>query len=291
MSFKIITDSSCNLSEEVIDQLGLEVITLSYIINDEEKKSYVKGQVFDHVEFYDKLKNKASARTSQVTPQQATEFFKPILEQGHDVLYIGFSSGLSGTYSAVCLALEGLKEEFPDRKILTEDTLAASAGMSLIVLKACELRDEGKTMEEIQKWIADTKLKVCHYFTVDDLWHLQRGGRLSKGKALVGTVLNVKPILSVNDEGKLIPIGKAKGRKKSLDHLVEKMEQNIDLAANSTVFIIHAVAEDDANYLAQQVKARYKDMATQFVPLEPVIGCHAGPGVCALIFIGSKREN
>ncbi|MCL2396625.1 MAG: DegV family protein [Defluviitaleaceae bacterium] len=285
MSFKIVTDSSCNLKDEVIEQLGLEILTLFYIINGEEKKGYIKGQDFDYEGFYSQLQNKASAKTSQATPEQARELFKPIVEAGSDVLYIGFSSGLSGTFNAVRLALEELKEEYPDRKILYEDTLAASAGQAWLVLEACKMRDEGKSIEEVQNWIADSKMKLCHYFTVDDLWHLQRGGRLSAGKALMGSVLSVKPILIVNNEGKLVPIGKARGRKKSLDTLVEKMMENIDRAAASKVSIIHSVAYDDAEYLSQQVKERLDGFEVDIFHLEPVIGTHTGPGICALIFM------
>ena len=290
MNFEILTDSSCNLPEETIEQLGLHIVSLAYIMNDEEKFSYVKGQKFDHKGFYDALKNKIPAKTSQVTPEQAREVCRPILEAGKDLLYVGFSSGLSGTYNAVRLALEEFKEEFADRKIYYMDTLAASAGQAHLVYMACKMRDEGKSIEEAHAWLEDNKMKLHHFFTVDDLWHLQRGGRVSAGKALMGTMLSIKPILIVNNEGKLINVGKVKGRKKSLDHLLEKMEEKIDTEAFNKVYIIHSDALTDADYLSEQVKARYEGFETEIFYLEPVIGTHTGPGVCALVFMGKENR-
>ena len=288
MNFEILTDSSCNLPEETIEQLGLHIVSLAYTMNDEEKFSYVKGQKFDHKAFYDALKNKISAKTSQATPEQAREVCRPILEAGKDLLYVGFSSGLSGTYNAVRLALEEFKEEFTDRKIYFTDTLAASAGQMHLVLEACKMRDEGKSIEETHAWLEGNKMKLCHFFTVDDLWHLQRGGRVSTGKALMGTMLSIKPILIISSEGKLVPVGKAKGRKKSLDYLLERMEEKIDPVACNKVYIIHSDALTDAEYLSEQVKARHKGFETHIVYLEPVIGTHTGPGVCALVFMGRE---
>ena len=291
MNFEILTDSSCNLPESTIDQLGLHIVSLSYIMgDDEEKRSYVKGQTFDLKGFYDALKAKIPAKTSQVTPEQARDVCRPIFEAGKDLLYVGFSSGLSGTYQAVCLALEEFKEEFPDRKIYYTDTLAASAGQAHLVQEACKMRDDGKSIEEAHAWIEDNKMKLCHFFTVDDLWHLQRGGRLSASKALMGTMLSIKPVLIVNNEGKLVPVGKAKGRKKSLDYLLERMEEKIDTAAGNKVYIIHSDALGDAEYLSERVLEKHKGFEIEIVYLEPVIGTHTGPGVCALVFMGKERE-
>ncbi|MDR2183475.1 MAG: DegV family protein [Clostridiales bacterium] len=290
MNFEILTDSGCNLPEEKIEQLGLHIVSMAYVLGDEEKLSYVKGQKFDHKAFYDALKNKISAKTSQVSPEQAREVCRPIFEAGKDLLYVGFSSGLSGSFNAVRLVLDEFKEEFPDRKIFFTDTLAASAGQLHFVLEACKMRDEGKSIEETHAWLEDNKMKLCHYFTVDDLWHLQRGGRVSTGKAFMGTLLSVKPILIINNEGKLVPVGKAKGRKKSLDYLLERMEEKIDPLACNKVYIIHSDALADAEYLSEQVLAKYEGFETHYVYLEPVIGTHTGPGVCALIFMGKERE-
>jgi len=290
MSFKIVTDSSCNLPEETIDSLDLNILTLAYFINDVEHLSYVPGQKFDYDTFYNQLKEKAAARTSQVTPPQASSLIGPILADGHDVLYVGFSSSLSGTFNAVSLACEELKEEYPDRKIICVDTLAASAGQGLLVLEAAKQRDEGKPIEEVQAWLEDNKLKVCHYFAVDDLWHLQRGGRLSATKALVGALLSVKPILTVNAEGKLVPCGKAKGRKKSMDLVLDKMADGIDLSLCDTVYVVYSSDIADADYLSEQTKVRIPGIKTVNVRLEPVIGCHGGPGIFALIYMGSNRS-
>jgi DegV family protein with EDD domain len=291
MNFEILTESSCNLPEETVEQLGLHIVSLSYTLGDDEPKlSYVKGQTFDLKGFYDALKAKIPAKTSQATPEQAREICRPILEAGKDLLYVGFSSGLSGTFNAIRLALEEFKEEFGDRKIYYMDTLAASAGQMHMVLEACKMRDEGKSIEETHAWLEENKMKLCHFFTVDDLWHLYRGGRVSRGKAAMGTLLNVKPILMISNEGKLVPIGKAKGRKKSLDALLEKMEEKIDITASNKVYIIHSDALADAEYLSEQVLSKYKGLETHYVYLEPVIGTHTGPGVCALIFMSTERE-
>ena len=289
MSFKIITDSSCNLSEEVIDAKDLQVLSLAYFINDVEYQGYVPGRKFNYDTFYNQLKEKPSVRTSQVTPPQARELIEPIVAEGHDVLYVGFSSGLSGTFSAVLLTLEELKEEYPDRKIFACDTLAASSGQGMLVLEACKHRDEGKTIEEAHAWLEANKLKVCHKLTVDDLWHLHRGGRVSAAKAVMGTMLSIKPILRINEEGKLVPDGKAKGRKKSLDFLVEKMAEAVDTSASSTVYAVYSADISDAEYLSEQAKAAKPGINTEIMRLEPVIGCHGGPGICALIYVGDNR--
>lgn len=292
MSYKILTDSSCNLSEAAIDKMGLEVVSLNYILDGVEKPSYVKGQVFDHAAFYKKLSEKVPASTSQVTPQQARDAIRPLLDDGHDVLYIGFSSGLSGTYSAVCLAMEELKDEFPSRTLLAEDTLSASAGMVMLLKHAVKMRDEGKSMQDVQQWIADNKLSVCYFFTADDLWYLQRGGRLSKSKALMGTILSIKPIITLSNEGKLVSYSKAKGRKKAMEFLLDKMDEdaNREMAARHGIYIIYAGNDADAQFLAKHAKSRIKGVPVELVHLEPVIGCHTGPGIVAIVYMGAKRE-
>ena len=290
MSYQIVTDSSCNLTEEAIEKLGLHIMSLSYFLNDVEYLGYEKGKKFDHKAFYDQLANKVSAKTSQVTPVLAREICEPILKEGNDILYVGFSSGLSGTYSAVHLALEELKEEYPDRKIFSVDTLSASGGEAFFVRQACKMRDEGKSIEENAAWLEENKLKMRHNFTVDDLWHLQRGGRLSAGKALVGSMLNVKPILAMTTEGKLAPTGKARGRKKALDIIVDMVADDIDANNKPKIHIIHADALEDAKYLEQQVKDRY-GLETEIFFLDPVIGTHGGPGLAALIYMGKEKRD
>ena len=289
--FEIVTDSSCNLTEDMIEKTGIHVLSLAYIVEGVEKFSYVRGQIFDYKAFYQQLKNKAKASTSQVTTAQAEELIRPLLEQGKNVLYIGFSSALSGTFSAVQVALNALREEFSNLKILEEDTLSASAGQALLVLGACKLRDEGASIEEAHKWVLEKKQKTNIYFTVDDLFHLQRGGRVSYGKAAIGSMLNVKPILVVNKEGKLVPEGKAKGRKKSLDYLIEKMAERYKPEEGADVYVIHGDSEEDAKYVKQQVEQRFKVNKVEFTFLEPVIGVHAGPGVIGLVFMGEEKSS
>ena len=287
--FEIITDSSCNLAESIIDKLRIHILSLSYIVNDVSKPSYKEGEVFDYKFFYNQLRDKVKASTSQVTTQMALDAVRPLLEVGQDVLYVGFSSGLSGTYEAVAVALEELKLEFPERTILYEDTLTAALGQAHFVLEACRLRDEGKTIEEAHKFIADNKQKLTIWFTVDDLFHLKRGGRISAGKAIIGSALGVKPILKINEQGKLVPADKAKGRKKSLDYLVNKAVELALPKEGQTMYIVHGDCEIDANYVRDQIKEKIKVKDIMVNYLEPVIAVHAGPGVVGLIFTAASR--
>ena len=289
-NFEIITDSACNLSEETIEKLGIHILTLSYIINDISKPGYEKGQKLDYKAFYDQLRNKVKASTSQVTSPMADDFVRPLLESGKDILYIGMSSGLSGTFEAVAVALKALQEEFPDRKILFEDTLSAGLGQGLLVELACKLRDEGKNIEEIHKWISDNKLKQNIWFTIEDLFHLQRGGRISTAKAFIGSALGVKPILIMDENGKLVNVDKARGRKKSLDYLVDKAVERVNKEFPVDIRLMHGNCVEDAQYVATQIQERIKDVNSVNIEfLEPVIAVHGGPGIVGLIFMGSTR--
>jgi len=288
--FQIVTDSCSNIPQEVIDKYGVHILPLSYLLDGVEKIGYVKGEKVDYADFYGQLRKKIPASTSQATPNQAEEFFRPILEAGNDLIYIGLSGGLSGTFTAVSQAATGLKEELPDRTILCVDSLCATIGYGMLVLEAIRMREDGKSVQEVYDWCEKNKHNVLHYFTIDDLFHLKRGGRLSAVKAIMGSALNVKPLLTVSKEGKLVPIGKARGRTKALDGLVESV-QHINPTINNTVNIVHADVPSDAEYCANQLREKHKGLNVEIIELDPVIGIHSGPGTVAIIFFGNKERD
>ena len=231
--------------------------------------------------------------TAQVNPEQAKEAFKKCLEQGKDVLYIAFSSGLSGTYGSAVIAARELEEdkEYPGRKVIVLDSLSASLGEGLLVHKAVMLKEAGKSMEETADWVEKNKLHLCHNFTVDDLFHLHRGGRVSKATAILGTMINIKPVLHVDDEGHLIAIGKVRGRKKSLSALVDRMAEQIRgyEEQNDVVFISHGDCGEDAEYVKKLVQERFGVESFIINHVGPTIGAHSGPGTLALFFVGNPR--
>ena len=289
MNFEIITDSSCNLTNSVIKELGLHILSLTYQFGDEVYKTFDKDKENDLKVFYSRLRNGETATTSLVTYESVEELSVPLLEEGKDLLYIGFSSGLSGTYKVTALAFRDLREKYPDRKLIAIDTLAASLGEGLLVYKAAKMRLDGKSIEECADFLEKTKLHLCHWFTVNDLYFLKKGGRVSASTALLGTLLNIKPVMHMDNDGHLILKGKVRGRKASLDALVNKAgELGIDLASQ-TVFISHGDCVEDAEYVRDQMKEKYgvSDFLINYV--DCVIGAHSGPGTVALFFMGKER--
>jgi DegV family protein with EDD domain len=214
---------------------------------------------------------------------------EPILQQGRDILDIAFSSGLSATYSSAKIACEELSEKYPERKVFAVDTLAASLGQGLLVYHAAGQKRAGKSIEEVRDWVEQNKLHLCHWFTVDDLNHLKRGGRISGATALFGTMLNIKPVMHVDDEGHLIPMGKARGRRASLDALADHMEETAIDPGSQIVFISHGDCQEDANYLADEIRRRMGVKNFVIGNCGPVIGTHSGPGTMALFFFGTRR--
>ena len=256
-----------------------------------EGKNYGKNNELNCKEFYDKMRNGSMPTTSQVNSEEAKEVLRPILEEGFDILHLAFSSGLSGSYNSVRLAAEELAEEFPERKIIVVDSLCASLGEGLFVDKAVELKEEGKTLEENAAWLEEHKVNFCHVFTVDDLFHLHRGGRVSKVAAVVGTMINLKPLLHVDNEGHLIPVGKVRGRKKSLAGLVAMMEERMGSwkDKNEKIFISHGDCQEDAEYVAKLVKEKFGYETFLINTIGATIGTHSGPGTVALFFMGDYR--
>lgn len=289
MSFKIVTDSCANLTGELIEKYGVEIISLQYHMNDKSYDSYIKGQKPDFTDAYKFLREKGKITTSLVGRDECDRVIIPLLQQGEDVLILAFSSGLSGTYQNIVTAAEDYKEEFPDRKIIVVDTLAASMGQGLLVHYAVELKNQGKTMEEIAQWVENNKLNLVHIFTLDDLFFLKRGGRLSGTGAVVGTVLGIKPLMHVADDGKLYVTGKARGRKAAIEHLINSLEAQGENIKGQTVFITHGDCYEDAKFIAAAVKTKYGVKEVVINYLDPVIASHSGPGTLAIFFMGKVR--
>lgn len=290
MSYVIVTDTTTDLPESYYREHQLTVLPLSYILDGETY--YRGGKELPYQEFYAKMRAGSMPTTSQINPQTARRFFEPIVKEGKDILYIGFSSGLSGSCGSAQIAAQDLMDEYPGRKIAVVDSLCASLGEGLLVHKALEKKEQGMSLEELADWCEQHKRNIIHSFTVDDLFHLHRGGRVSKVAAVVGTVISLKPILHVNNEGKLIPLYNVRKRKKSLQALVDAMEQKQGSYSgkNDIVFISHGDCLADAEYVKSLVQERFG--ITKFIinPVGPVIGAHSGPGTLALFFMGDARE-
>ena len=289
MSFVLMTDSSANLTTEIIEKFGIEVIPMIFLVNGVEHRSYRKGENVDIKQYYDMMRNKEDIKTSLLSPETYQEAFRPFLEDGKDILYIGFSSGLSGTYQSSAIAAEMLREEYPQRKIITWDSLCASMGEGLMVYYAAKMKEEGKSIDEILSWLDENKLNLCHWFTVDDLFFLKRGGRVSGATAVIGSALGIKPVLHVDDNGKLIPVSKVRGRKQATNALVSKMEETAIEPEKQTIFISHGDCLDEAEYVAKCIKEKFgtDDIVINYI--DPVIGAHSGPGTLALFFLGNER--
>lgn len=289
MNFEIVTDTCANLPEDIIEENNIHMLSLSFFVDGKEYFSYEKGKQTDLAEFYRMMREKKEITTSLVNVERMIECFEPLLQQGKDLLYLCFSSGLSGTYQSATIAADEMREKYPDRKVYVVDTLAAALGQGLLVYFAIEQRKEGKNIDEVYQWQLDNRLKLCHWFTVDDLFFLKRGGRISAATAVVGTALNIKPVLHVDDEGHLVSMEKARGRKKSLDMLVNHFTELAIQTAKTPVFISHGDCIEDAEYVAEKLKEKCGVSNVLIRILDPVIGAHAGPGTVAVFFLGEHR--
>jgi DegV family protein with EDD domain len=289
MSYKIITDSCANLTDKQIADYGVEILSLKYYVNDVGYDSYIKGQSIDYSDAYRILREKGKITTSLANREDCDKAILPVLEAGYDALILAFSSGLSGTCQNIINSAEDYREMFPDRKIIVVDTLSASMGEGLLVHYAVELQKQGKSMEEVAQWVEDNKLKLCHTFTLDDLFFLKRGGRLSGTSAVVGSLMNIKPLMHVANDGKLYVTGKARGRKAAMNHLIESVgEKGVDLE-NQIIFMVHGDCEDEARVIGEEVKKRYNVKDVIYNCLDPVIVSHSGPGTLAIFFLGNER--
>ena len=284
--FVIVSDSTVDLPKEYLQSKQVPIISLSYIM---DGVTYEEMDGLSHKEFFEKLRAGSLPTTSQINPEQAREALEPFAKEGKDILYIGFSSGLSGSYNSVRMAAEDLKEEYPDINIIAIDSLCACMGEGLLLYKALELKEHGMSMEEIAKWVEANKLHICHNVTVDDLNHLHRGGRISKTTAVVGSMIKIKPIIHMSDEGKLVVIGKERGRKKSLVSIVDRMEKQMQGYDNDIVMITHGDCIEDAEIVKKQVEERFGIHNVMINGIGSVIGSHTGAGVVAVFFMGDKR--
>ena len=285
MSFKIVTDSACDLPAEMIEALDLGIAALSVEL---DGRAYLEGEMTPK-ELYDHLRGGKLPKTSAVNPELWADAMRPALENGQDVLTLVFSSALSATCQNAFIAAEELRGEFPDRKLIVIDSLCAAIGLGLLVHTAAKLRDAGKTIEETAAWIEEHKLNVCHWVTVEDLMHLKRGRRVSAATAVVGTMLNIKPIIRVDDNGRLESLAKCRGRKAALNYLLDRMAESFDPEIDDTVFIGHGDCMEDAKYLEQKVRERFGVQNVHINYIGAVVGAHTGPGVAVLFFFGKKR--
>ena len=287
--FVILTDSSADLGEDMVRQLDIQVLPLSFTIGQQTYHNHPDNREMDPHAFYEMLRRGEVATTSAVNVAQYTDALEPLLQGGQDVLVLAFSSGLSTTYNSSRIAVSELQEKYPERKIHTVDTLCASLGQGLLVYLAAREREKGRSIEEVRDWAEENKLHLCHQFTVDDLHFLKRGGRISATTAVVGSMLQIKPVLHVDNEGHLINIGKARGRQSSLKALVDKMEKTAIDPAHQVVFISHGDCLEDARTVEQMVKDRFGVKEVYINYVGPVIGAHSGPGTLALFYVGSER--
>ncbi|MBH1939525.1 DegV family protein [Mobilitalea sibirica] len=287
-NFIITTDTTCDLPHDYLVKYNIRLLPLYYNFNG---VVYGDKNELEPKEFYDKMRGGAMPTTMAVNPETANEIFKELIDEGYDILHIAFSSPLSGSCSIAATVARELCEENPDAKIIVVDSLCASMGEGLLVHKAVQLKENGKSLDEIADWLEQNKLNLCHVFTVDDLHHLHRGGRVSKTSAIIGTLINVKPILHVNDEGRLIPLVNVRGRKKALISLVDNMEKRLEgfIDKNDIVFISHGDCVEDAEYVAELIKERIGIQNVMINFISPTIGAHAGPGTVALFFMGNTR--
>ena len=283
--FVIITDSSCDLPAEVAQQMGVTVIPLEINMEGVLKLN----DEIDIKEFYEYLRQKHGAKTSAVNMDRFIQAFEPFVAEGKDLLYIGFSSGLSATFMAGKNAAEELSEKYPERKIVAIDSLCASLGQGLLVKLAVDKKNAGATIEEVAAYVEEEKWHLAHWFTVDDLFFLKRGGRISATTAVLGTVLQFKPVLHVDDEGHLINMTKVRGRNASIAELLAKMKETAIDPEKQTVYISHGDCYDDAKKLADMITAEFGVTDILINEVGPVIGAHSGPGTLALFFLANAR--
>lgn len=288
-NYIIMTDSSCDLPDSLVKELELEVLPLAFIMDGKTYRNYPDNREMSPDAFYGKQRDGLMATTNAVNVGEAADAIEAVLKQGKDVLVLAFSSGLSTTCNSFQIAAQELAEQYPDRKVFTVDTLCASLGQGMFVYQAAKLRQRGKSIEEVRDWAEANKLRQCHWFTVNDLFFLKKGGRVSAATAVVGTMLQIKPVLHVDDEGHLISVAKARGRKASLTALVDKVGELAEDPASQTMFISNSDCLEDARFVADEIKKRYGTKEIIINPIGPVIGAHTGPGCVALFFMGKHR--
>ena len=286
--YVITTDNNSDLPDSSYKEHG---IGCTYLSSAMDGVNYTKENFLPEHEFYEKMRNGSMPTTAQVNPEAARKLLEPYLKEGKDILHIAFSSGLSGTYNSTRIAAEELMEEYPERTIIVVDSLGASLGQGLLVHLAQQKKEEGADLETVAEWAEAHKNNMVHLFTVDDLDNLYRGGRISKTTAVLGGMLNIKPVLHVDNEGKLVALGKVRGRKKSILELISLMDQKIGSHRDScdTIFISHGDCEEDARFLEEKIKEKYQIKTVIINQVGATIGAHSGPGTLALFFVGDEK--
>lgn len=288
--FQIVTDSTSDLTQEMVEELGVELIPMNFTIGTDSFMDYADEKDISSHDFYQRIAQGESSTTNQIGLAVFTEVFEKYLQTGKDVLYLGFSSGLSGTYNNSVIVARSLAEKYPERKVYAVDTLAASLGEGLLVWYAVQKQRAGESVDEVRDWVEQNRNRMHHWFTVDDLNHLKRGGRISGAAALMGTMLGIKPVMHFDDEGHIILIDKIRGRKQSLDDLVNHMKKTSEDAAGQMIFISHSDSQEGAEYVRQQVAEIFGVEQFRMGPIGPVIGAHTGTGTVALFYLGKDRE-
>lgn len=287
MKFEIFTDSSCDLPKEIIEQYHLHVMQLEVII---DNKPPVLNNQLEITDFYRQLRDGTNAKTAAVTPGYFEEHMRKCLIDGSDILYIGFSSGLSVTYNNGVMVMKELQQDFPERKLYDVDTLCASVGQGLLVYYAALLREAGAGIDEVQSKIEAIKNHIHHQVTVNDLFFLKRGGRIDSATAIAGSVLNIKPIINVDKEGRLVNVGKVRGRKNAIKELFTKMKENVNIDEFGYAFISHSDCFEDANTLAEMVKDEFSGIQVVIGDIGPVIGAHTGPGALVICYLATTEK-
>ena len=287
--YVIMTDSCCDLTDQMARDLELEVLPLTMHMDGQDYPNDLAGTAISNQEFYKRIRAGKLATTSAVNVGQFQDAMRRVLESGRDIVCVCFSSALSTTYQSAVIAAEDLRAEFPEAEIHVVDSLSASLGQGLLLYLAVEQKRKGLTAAELAKWVEDNRLTVCHWFTVDDLNFLKRGGRVSATTALLGTMLSIKPIMHTSDEGKLVPVSKARGRKAAIAALLDKIEALGIHPERQTMFICHADCEEDAKAVAQTIQARFGTPTVHINYIGPVIGSHTGPNTMGIFFVGTQR--
>ena len=287
--YVIMTDSCCDLTDQMARDLELEVLPLTMHMDGQDYPNDLAGTAISNQEFYKRIRAGKLATTSAVNVGQFQDAMRRVLESGRDIVCVCFSSALSTTYQSAVIAAEDLRAEFPEAEIHVVDSLSASLGQGLLLYLAVEQKRKGLTAAELAKWVEDNRLTVCHWFTVDDLNFLKRGGRVSATTALLGTMLSIKPIMHTSDEGKLVPVGKARGRKAAIAALLDKIEALSVHPEKQTMFICHADCEEDAKAVAQTIQDRFGTPTVHINYIGPVIGSHTGPNTMGIFFVGTQR--
>ena len=283
--YVLITDSTIDLPVKVLETLNIEVIPMTFVM---DEKVFVDGSMSPK-EFYESLRNKVMPATSQISPSVYAEQFSKFAKEGKDILYVCFSSGLSGTYNSALIAAKEVMNNYPECKIVVVDSLCASIGEGVLVYEIALKKNKGATLEELVDWAEKNKLNICHWFVVDDLKHLQRGGRVSQSVALLGSMMNIKPVLILDDVGKLKLVEKVRGKLKAADYMISQIEKHAKDVHLQTIYIVHGDCEEEAKDFENKIKEKLKVKNFVINNIGSMIGAHVGPGTLAVVFFGDKR--